>query len=253
MASAIRSRVRAGSRRRSAKSHSWTTCASPACCIRAPGRGGVPGAGSAGAGGRTGVRGGALFLNVRGGPLSRQSAWSILRSAAERAGLTQEISPHTLRHSFATHLLGRRPRRPGTARPRVGDHAGLHAGHRRPAARGVRDQPPEELTSVRPQSFGLSSHTRCQSSPCRHVARRASLGRPRHSLASSSPERAGRLTAPEPTGSGTRWRQQDPWRSERTRPLPSRARTTAAPRWAPRPRGRTPRRPGSARCRSPSR
>ncbi|MGY2084729.1 site-specific tyrosine recombinase XerD [Blastococcus sp. SYSU DS0539] len=62
------------------------------------------------AGGTAGVRGGALFLNVRGGPLSRQSAWSILRTAAERAagagGLDPAaISPHTLRHCFATHLL----------------------------------------------------------------------------------------------------------------------------------------------------
>jgi integrase/recombinase XerD len=53
----------------------------------------------------SGVRGGALFLNARGGSLSRQSAWTILRTAAERAGLTAEVSPHTLRHSFATHLL----------------------------------------------------------------------------------------------------------------------------------------------------
>ncbi|WP_448619555.1 site-specific tyrosine recombinase XerD [Geodermatophilus sp. URMC 65] len=57
------------------------------------------------AAGRTGVRAGALFLNARGGSLSRQSAWAILRTAAERAGLKAEVSPHTLRHSFATHLL----------------------------------------------------------------------------------------------------------------------------------------------------
>jgi integrase/recombinase XerD len=47
----------------------------------------------------------ALFLNSRGGRLSRQSAWAVLRDAAERAGVTAAISPHTLRHSFATHLL----------------------------------------------------------------------------------------------------------------------------------------------------
>jgi integrase/recombinase XerD len=46
-----------------------------------------------------------LFLNSRGGPLSRQSAWLVLRAAAERAGLATGISPHTLRHSFATHLM----------------------------------------------------------------------------------------------------------------------------------------------------
>lgn len=47
----------------------------------------------------------ALFLNVRGGRLSRQSAWQVLRDAAGRAGITEPVSPHTLRHSFATHLL----------------------------------------------------------------------------------------------------------------------------------------------------
>lgn len=47
----------------------------------------------------------ALFLNQRGGPLSRQSAWVVLKRAADRAGLKKDISPHTLRHSFATHLL----------------------------------------------------------------------------------------------------------------------------------------------------
>ncbi len=47
----------------------------------------------------------ALFLNARGGRLSRQSAWTVLVRAAERAGVTADVSPHTLRHSFATHLL----------------------------------------------------------------------------------------------------------------------------------------------------
>ena len=47
----------------------------------------------------------ALFLNARGGRLSRQSAWTVLRSAATRAGIAGDISPHTLRHCFATHLL----------------------------------------------------------------------------------------------------------------------------------------------------
>lgn len=48
----------------------------------------------------------ALFLNEnRGSRLSRQSAWQIVMSAAERAGIEREISPHALRHSFATHLL----------------------------------------------------------------------------------------------------------------------------------------------------
>lgn len=47
----------------------------------------------------------ALFLNQRGGRLSRQSAWAIISEAARFAELPGEISPHTLRHSFATHLL----------------------------------------------------------------------------------------------------------------------------------------------------
>jgi integrase/recombinase XerD len=47
----------------------------------------------------------ALLVNSRGGRLSRQSAWTILRTAADRAGITADVSPHTLRHSYATHLL----------------------------------------------------------------------------------------------------------------------------------------------------
>ncbi len=47
----------------------------------------------------------ALFVNTRGARLSRQSAWAMLREQAERAGITAEIGPHTMRHSFATHLL----------------------------------------------------------------------------------------------------------------------------------------------------
>ncbi|MBO1750342.1 site-specific tyrosine recombinase XerD [Actinotalea sp. BY-33] len=53
-------------------------------------------------------RGGpALFLNTRGARLSRQTAWAVLRQAAQRAGIPRadDVSPHTLRHSFATHLL----------------------------------------------------------------------------------------------------------------------------------------------------
>ncbi len=58
---------------------------------------------AAGSGGATAR--GAMFLNARGGRLSRQSAWAVIVKAAERAGLSVEVSPHTLRHSFATHLL----------------------------------------------------------------------------------------------------------------------------------------------------
>ncbi|MDR5701764.1 site-specific tyrosine recombinase XerD [Agromyces aerolatus] len=47
----------------------------------------------------------ALFLGARGGRLSRQAAWETITRSAERAGLETSVSPHTLRHSFATHLL----------------------------------------------------------------------------------------------------------------------------------------------------
>jgi len=47
----------------------------------------------------------ALFLNSRGSRISRQSAWQIVLDAAEAAGVTEHVSPHVFRHSYATHLL----------------------------------------------------------------------------------------------------------------------------------------------------
>ncbi len=46
-----------------------------------------------------------VFLNYRGGPISRVSFWKMLKRYAEQAALPAEITPHTLRHSFATHLI----------------------------------------------------------------------------------------------------------------------------------------------------
>jgi integrase/recombinase XerD len=48
---------------------------------------------------------GVVFLNARGGPLSRVAVWSLVKESAARAGIRRSVSPHTLRHSFATHLL----------------------------------------------------------------------------------------------------------------------------------------------------
>jgi integrase/recombinase XerD len=48
-----------------------------------------------------------LFLNVRGGPLSRVGFWKILKTYGKRAGIRGALSPHVIRHSFATHLLER--------------------------------------------------------------------------------------------------------------------------------------------------
>lgn len=48
---------------------------------------------------------GRVFLNARGGPLSRVAVWSLVKTSARRAGIGRKVSPHTLRHTFATHLL----------------------------------------------------------------------------------------------------------------------------------------------------
>jgi len=48
---------------------------------------------------------GRVFLNARGAPISRVSVWGIVKEAARRAGIRRKVSPHTLRHTFATHLL----------------------------------------------------------------------------------------------------------------------------------------------------
>lgn len=48
---------------------------------------------------------GVLFLNARGGPMTRMGAWKMLRKYVEKSGIQKHVSPHTLRHSFATHLL----------------------------------------------------------------------------------------------------------------------------------------------------
>ena len=51
------------------------------------------------------VAGGPLFVTARGHRLGRQAAWTIVKRAARTAGLGDRVTPHTLRHSFATHLL----------------------------------------------------------------------------------------------------------------------------------------------------
>jgi integrase/recombinase XerD len=48
---------------------------------------------------------GKVFLNARGRPIRRESIWAIVRGAARRAGIGRTVSPHTLRHTFATHLV----------------------------------------------------------------------------------------------------------------------------------------------------
>ena len=77
-----------------------------------------------------------LFLNNRGGRLTRVMIFTILKEAARRAGIDKRISPHTFRHSFATHLLGRQhPAGAGDAGARKHpDDRNLHAPRQQPPA-----------------------------------------------------------------------------------------------------------------------
>jgi len=52
-----------------------------------------------------GEGGGRVFLNARGKPIRRESIWAIVQTSAQRAGIDKKVSPHTLRHTFATHLV----------------------------------------------------------------------------------------------------------------------------------------------------
>ena len=52
-----------------------------------------------------GINKGFVFLNTRGGHLTRMAIWNIVKANALRAGFTKKVSPHTFRHSFASHLL----------------------------------------------------------------------------------------------------------------------------------------------------
>ena len=89
---------------------------------------------------------GPLFVGARGGPLSPRMVQRQMESLRRALGLPETATPHALRHSFATHLLGRRRRSardPGIARPRQPvDDAALHLGRHRAPARGVRSGAP---------------------------------------------------------------------------------------------------------------
>lgn len=98
-------------------------------------------------GGRAARRGGALFLNQRGGRLSRQWGWSVVRAAGERVSLAGRMSPQVLRHSFAVHLEARGAP-PGAVQqllfgqPAILDIDELVAGYRRWHPRAIHEPAP---------------------------------------------------------------------------------------------------------------
>ena len=102
-----------------------------------------------------------LFLNFRGGPLTRQGLYKIVQRHARDAGLAGQMSPHTLRHSFATHLLAGRlrpARRAGDARPRRHrDDPDVHAPLRRAAEGGLLPLPPARQRLTRSRLGSLSA------------------------------------------------------------------------------------------------
>ena len=89
----------------------------------------------------------AVFLNARGGRISRaRPCWTIVRSAGARVGLDAQLSPHVLRHSCATHMLDHgadlRVVQELLGHATHLDHAGVHEGLARAAAGGLRRRPP---------------------------------------------------------------------------------------------------------------
>ena len=88
----------------------------------------------------------AVFLNARGGRLTRQGAWDVLRRHGERVGLAGRLSPHVLRHSCATHMLDHGADIRAVQEllgPRLDQHhAGVHAGVHRAAVGGLPVRPP---------------------------------------------------------------------------------------------------------------
>ena len=151
----------------------------------------------------------ALFLNARGGRLSRQSAWAILVKAAERAGVTKDVSPHTLRHSFATHLLD------GGADVRVVQELLGHASVTTTQIYTLVTvrQPPGGVRQCPPPSQGLTSSTRSRE-PRPTAASRCTRTRRRRSSRSSPGTTS---SSPRPRGRASRW-----WPRPRTgRPWPT--------------------------------